>query len=56
MPHKNLRRIIKVGETSFGIIIPIGWLRYNNLKNGDKVEVISNGNIEIKLMEGRDAI
>ena len=51
MPQKTERKIIRVGYSSFGIVLPIGWLRFYGLKNGDKVQVISNGNIEIKLLE-----
>jgi bifunctional DNA-binding transcriptional regulator/antitoxin component of YhaV-PrlF toxin-antitoxin module len=48
LPHKEFRKIIRVGDTSYAVIIPISWLRYYNLKYGDKVEVISNGSIEIR--------
>ena len=51
MPQETERRIIRVGESSFGVVLPIGWLRYHNLKNGDRVQVISNGHIEIKKLE-----
>ena len=46
--HKNLRKIIKIGECSHGIIIPKGWLRYYELKKGDRLEVITDGEIIIK--------
>ena len=48
MPHRNLRKLTRIGNSSLGVIIPKDWLRYYNLKYGDKVEVISNGSIEIK--------
>jgi bifunctional DNA-binding transcriptional regulator/antitoxin component of YhaV-PrlF toxin-antitoxin module len=51
MPQKAERRIIRVGESSYGVVLPIGWLRYHELKNGDKVQVISNGNVEIKPLD-----
>jgi len=51
MPHLQKRKIIRVGSTSFGVILPMPWLKYNKLKNGDLVEVISNGSIEIKPIE-----
>lgn len=48
MPHKQKRKIIKIGDTSFAVIIPKAWLRYYNIKYGDRVDVISNGTVEIK--------
>lgn len=48
IPHKQIRKIIKAGNTSFAVILPIAWLRYFDLGYGDKVEVISNGSVEIK--------
>jgi bifunctional DNA-binding transcriptional regulator/antitoxin component of YhaV-PrlF toxin-antitoxin module len=47
MATKQTRKIIKIGTSSFGVIIPIGWLRFYELKHGDMVEVISNGNLTI---------
>ena len=48
MPHKETRKIIKVGDTSFAVILPRAWLRYFNLDNDDRVEVISNSDVVIK--------
>ena len=48
MPSKHIRKIVRIGNTSFGIIIPIEWLRYYNLGYGDHVEIISNGVVTIK--------
>jgi hypothetical protein len=50
--HKNNRKIIPIGKTSFAVILPISWLRYNNLTDKDHVEVISNGVITIKPQKG----
>jgi len=47
MPHKIKRKLIRVGNTSIAVILPIPWLRYYNLKHGDRVEVVSNGSIKI---------
>ena len=49
MPHKETRKLTRIGKSSLGVILPISWLRYYNLKYGDSVEVISNGSIEIRL-------
>jgi len=48
MGTKCTRKIIRIGTSSFAVIIPRDWLRYNNLTNGDKVDVLTNGSIEIK--------
>ncbi len=48
MPSKEIRKLVRIGDTSFAVIIPMPWIRYYNLKYGDKVEVISNGSIKIK--------
>jgi len=52
MPHKETRKIIRIGSMSFGIILPLSWLRYNHLGSGDRVEVISNGSIVMKPERG----
>jgi len=49
--HKDVRKILKAGTSSFAVVLPKSWLRYYDLKNGDSVEVISNGSIEIKPIE-----
>ena len=48
MPHEEKRKIIKVGETSYAVILPKSWLRYYKLENGDYVKVISDSNIVIE--------
>ncbi len=48
MPHEDVRKIIKVGETSLAVILPKSWLRYYHLTNKDSVIVVSNGNVTIK--------
>lgn len=48
MPHKEIKKIIRAGNTSFAVILPRSWLRYYNLGYGNHVEVISNGSVEIK--------
>jgi len=58
MPHKNIRKLTRIGANSLGVILPKDWLRYYNLEYGDHVEVISNGKIEItpNCIAGGDAI
>ena len=48
MPHEEIRKIIKAGETSFAVILPRSWLRYYGLRNGDSVTVISDGVVTIE--------
>jgi antitoxin component of MazEF toxin-antitoxin module len=48
MPHEEVRKIIKVGETSFAVILPRSWLRYYQLTDKDRVLVISDGSVTIK--------
>jgi len=54
MPHEETRKIIKVGETSFAVILPKSWLRYYQLTDKDKVLVISNGTVLIKPQQLRE--
>ena len=51
MSHKNLRKIIRIGNTSFGVILPKDWLRFYNLSYGDSVEVVSDDTVVIKPIE-----
>lgn len=48
MPQKENRKIVRIGKTSFGIILPRAWLRYFDIAAGDQVEVISNGSVTVK--------
>jgi antitoxin component of MazEF toxin-antitoxin module len=48
MPHEETRKIIKVGETSYAVILPRAWLRYYRLTDKDEVLVVSNGSVVIK--------
>lgn len=56
MGHKTKRTIIRVGTTSFAVILPRSWLRYYDLGYGDELEVISSGAvIEIKPIKKGEA-
>lgn len=48
MPHEETRKIIRVGETSYGVILPKSWLRYYKLTDKDQVKVVSNSNVIIE--------
>jgi antitoxin component of MazEF toxin-antitoxin module len=47
-PHIENRKIIRIGKTSLGIILPKAWLRYFAIEAGDEVEVTSNGQVTVK--------
>lgn len=50
MPHKEIRKIIRVGD-SFAVTLPKGWLKYFGIEPGDEIEMVSNKNITIKRVE-----
>jgi hypothetical protein len=49
-PQTENRKIIRIGKTSLGIILPKAWLRYFSIKAGDEVEVTSNGQVTVKAL------
>jgi len=42
------RTISRVGSTSLMVTLPKPWLRYLGIQPGDKVEVITNGEVTIR--------
>jgi AbrB family looped-hinge helix DNA binding protein len=42
------RTVSKVGGSSLMVTLPKGWIRYMGIKPGDKVEVITNGEVIIR--------
>ena len=52
MPSKYEHKLVRIGESSIAVILPRAWLRYNELKNGDKVEIFVNGEVTIKPLKG----
>lgn len=42
------RTVLKVGGCSLMVTLPKGWLRYMGIKAGDKVELITNGEVVIR--------
>jgi len=53
MPHKQYRKIIKVGNTSFAVILPKSWIKFYGLDKKGKVEVVSNSDVVIKPLTER---
>jgi len=48
MPHKETRTILQIGN-SVCVTLPKPWVEYFHLKTGDKVTVVSNGDLVVKL-------
>ena len=42
------RTVSRVGGTSLMVTLPKGWLRYMRIKPGDRVEVVTNGELIIR--------
>lgn len=49
--EKQIRKLIRCGNTSLAIILPKPWLDYYELKYGDLLEVITDKDVTIKLRE-----
>ena len=47
MPTLTTRKIIQLGHSALVITLPVGWVRYYNLRAGDKLEVITNGKLTV---------
>ena len=52
MPIQSTRKLFPIGQT-FGVTIPIGWVRYYGLKAGDRVEMIAGEEIIIRRIDKR---
>ena len=51
MPIKVERTLFKIGEGGFAITLPKAWVKYYNLQPGDKVEIIADGELTIRVIE-----
>ena len=49
MPIKVERTLFKIGEGGFAVTLPKAWINYYQLKPGDKVEVIADSEIVIRI-------
>jgi len=56
MPSLMERSLIKFGDGGIAVTLPIAWVRYNNLQPGDKVELITNGEITIRLKDKKEEV
>jgi AbrB family looped-hinge helix DNA binding protein len=48
MPTLTMRKLIKFGQTGLVITIPKDWIRYYDLKAGDRLEVIAERELIIR--------
>jgi AbrB family looped-hinge helix DNA binding protein len=48
MPTLTERSVIDMGQGSYIITLPKAWVRYWNIKPGDKLEVIASGKLTIR--------
>ena len=55
MPILVERSLFKIGG-GFAVTLPKGWVRDNNLKPGDKVEVSANREVTIRLKPKREKV
>jgi len=53
MPTLDERSVINLGQGSYVITLPKAWLRYFGIKLGDKLEVITNGELVIRVPKRR---
>ena len=49
MPIKVERILFRVGEVSLAVTLPRAWVTYNNLKPGDRVEIIVDDGVLIHI-------
>jgi len=47
MPSSRKSKVVKVG-TSHMIVLPVDWVRYNEIKKGDLVDMTYGGILEIE--------
>ena len=54
MPIKVERTLFKIGEGGFAVTLPKAWIRYYQLEPGDKVEIIANDDLTIRVKAKED--
>ena len=56
MPTLVERTLFKIGDGGFAVTLPKAWIRYYGLKPGDRVEVIANDDLTIRVKgyKGKD--
>lgn len=51
MPHQYERKLVRIGESSLGVIIPKAWTKYYDLTDNDRIDLISDDKIIIRRKE-----
>lgn len=54
MPIMVERTLFKIGEGGFAVTLPKAWINYYQLKPGDKVEIIADSEIIIRVKKECD--
>jgi len=49
MPIKVERKLFRIGEGGIAVTLPKAWIRYYGLEPGDKVEIIADGELTIRV-------
>ena len=49
MPIKVERILFRIGEGSLAVTLPKAWVRYYKLRPGDKLEIIANDDLTIRV-------
>ena len=49
MPIMVERKLFKIGEGGFAVTLPKAWINYNHLKPGDKVEIVADVDLIIRV-------
>ena len=49
MPILVERTLFKIGNGGFAVTLPKAWVRYYKLRPGDKVEIIANDDLTIRV-------
>jgi len=48
MPTLVERSVIDMGQGSYVMTLPRAWVRYFGIKPGDKLEVVTNGELRVR--------
>lgn len=55
MPILVERTLFRIGNGGFAVTLPKAWIRYYKLKPGDKVEIVANDDLTIRVkLKGKD--
>ena len=49
MPILVERKLFPIGEGGFAVTLPKAWINYHNLKPGDKVEIVADVELIIRV-------